>query len=314
MASKALLKTFILIFFLLLLTSNFLFAEVPPKFINYQGKLTNTSGTPLNGAYTMAFTIYDAETGGTSQWTETQSPVAVSNGIYNVILGSGTDGKPDTGDDVKIPASVFYGEQRWLGVTIGSDSEMTPRMRLTSVPYAITADNLGGGYAYIDSTGNINIGGNGGRGTLIIAHNGNIPALDITSTGTINYAPIELWTDSSGMYVHSSSTSSNHFLLYLETAGTDRFAVRNNGNVGIGTGDPAYKLDVKGYVQAQGYYTGDIFFQKDGKKLWRMFEDEKGLYLENLKSKKISKVFLEEDIAAMKEEIKKEIMEELGKR
>jgi hypothetical protein len=32
-------------------------------------------------------------------------------------------------------------------------------------------------------------------------------------------------------------------------------------------------------MQAHGYYTGDIVFQKDGNKLWRMFEDEDGLYL-----------------------------------
>jgi len=42
-----------------------------------------------------------------------------------------------------------------------------------------------------------------------------------------------------------------------------------------------------------------------------MFEDEKGLYLENLKSGEVSRVFLERDIKALKEEIKKEIMEEL---
>jgi len=64
-------------------------------------------------------------------------------------------------------------------------------------------------------------------------------------------------------------------------------------------------------VQAQAYYTGDIVFQKDGKKLWRMFEKEDGLYLESLKNGKVSKIFLEEDVKAMKEEIKKEIMEEL---
>ena len=30
-----------------------------------------------------------------------------------------------------------------------------------------------------------------------------------------------------------------------------------------------------------------IVFQKDGRKLWRMFEDEKGLYLENLSTGKV---------------------------
>jgi len=29
------------------------------------------------------------------------------------------------------------------------------------------------------------------------------------------------------------------------------------------TTNPQYELDVEGYVQAYGYYTGDIVFQKD---------------------------------------------------
>ena len=55
-----------------------------------------------------------------------------------------------------------------------------------------------------------------------------------------------------------------------------------NGNVGIGTISPGYKLDVEGYVQAYGYYTGDIIFQKDGQKLWRMFEKPDALHTESL--------------------------------
>jgi len=47
-------------------------------------------------------------------------------------------------------------------------------------------------------------------------------------------------------------------------------------------------------VQGYAYHTGDIFLQKDGKKLWRMFEDEDGLYLENLKTGKIYSFVLKE--------------------
>jgi len=65
------------------------------------------------------------------------------------------------------------------------------------------------------------------------------------------------------------------------------FVDASTNRVGINTTNPQYELDVEGYVQAHGYYTGDIFFQKDGKKLWRMFEDENGLYVENIQTGEI---------------------------
>jgi hypothetical protein len=42
-------------------------------------------------------------------------------------------------------------------------------------------------------------------------------------------------------------------------------------------------LHVVGKVKAQAFDTGDITFRKEGEALWRMFEDEDGLYLESLK-------------------------------
>jgi len=76
------------------------------------------------------------------------------------------------------------------------------------------------------------------------------------------------------------------------TSGTNIYY--NTGNVGIGTESPAAKLHVAGVVKATAFKTGDIFFNKGDKPVWRMFEDEDGLYVESLTTGKVYGVMLKE--------------------
>lgn len=98
-----------------------------PQTMNYQGYLTNTSGVPVNTTVSITFALYDVSTDGTALWTETHGSVAVSNGVFNVVLGNTT------------PINLAFDVQYWLGVKVGSDAEMTPRRQLTSVGYAFRA-------------------------------------------------------------------------------------------------------------------------------------------------------------------------------
>ena len=156
--------------FALTLLGLFLAASVlaQPGMINYQGKLTDNAGVPVSATVSIVFSIYGAATGGTPLWTETQSSVVVQDGIYNVLLGSTTS----------IPDAVFDGGDRWLGVKVGADSEMSPRQRIASVGYAINSDMVDGKHAtefgdghsldaadgsptdavYVDNNGNVGIG------------------------------------------------------------------------------------------------------------------------------------------------------------
>ncbi|MCH7948468.1 MAG: hypothetical protein IIC66_11780, partial [candidate division Zixibacteria bacterium] len=105
-------------------------AEVP-QLINYQGVLSDSAGAPLDGTFDITFKVYSQPVAGTEFWTETHSGAAVNDGLFAVILGSITpfgSTKSATSHEV------------WLGITIGTDPEMSPRTQLISVPFAFEAD------------------------------------------------------------------------------------------------------------------------------------------------------------------------------
>lgn len=90
--------------------------------IMIQGRLTDASGNPLNGNYSITASIYDVSSGGTARCAETAS-VSVSNGLFNM----GLDGCDN---------SDINGDQLYLGIKVGTDAEMTPRQGIYGVPYA----------------------------------------------------------------------------------------------------------------------------------------------------------------------------------
>ncbi len=103
-----------------------------PGVMNYQGYLENSSGQPISGTVTLRFRIYDASSGGTNVWDETQAGVSVSNGFFNVLLGSVTP----------LTAAIFDSTTRYIQVSVDTGSGFTdlPRQRLGSVPYAFQAE------------------------------------------------------------------------------------------------------------------------------------------------------------------------------
>lgn len=101
--------------------------------IAYQGRLADADGNPLTDTYNMIFRLYDVATGGVPLWEEQwtgSNGVQVSDGLFNVMLGSLTP----------IPQSVITGhDSLFLGITVGTDDEMAPRVQLGSVPFAVQA-------------------------------------------------------------------------------------------------------------------------------------------------------------------------------
>ncbi len=230
---KKILSTIGIIILVSLLTGSWNVASSDPV-INYQGRLTDPNGNPINGVYKIVFKVYEQETGGSALWLENYSAVPVSNGFFSVKLGSITS-----------LTSVDFSKDLWLGITVESDSEMSPRLKFEDVPQALgSKDNF-------LVTGNVGIGTSAPEAKLHV--NG---TLRMSKENRIElYGPAEVIKyDSSfeapvsgidGILFTAHSTRSFIFGTYDgSTYSGTRMIINSAGNVGIGTTGPAAKLHV----------------------------------------------------------------------
>lgn len=101
--------------------------------ISYQGHLLD-SGAPANGAYDVRFKLFDAGTGSNQLGSVlTNSPVAVSNGLFSVMLDFGSN--------------VFTGATNWIEIDVrpagatNNYTSLSPRQPVTPAPWALFASS-----------------------------------------------------------------------------------------------------------------------------------------------------------------------------
>jgi hypothetical protein len=102
-----------------------------PRQMTFQGRLIRADGTPETSPQDLRFVLYATLTGGVSLWEESHPGTPVTNGYYAVVLGR----------SLPLPASILNGQPLYLGVSLAGQSELTPRLPLVSVPYALRADD-----------------------------------------------------------------------------------------------------------------------------------------------------------------------------
>lgn len=114
---------------LFLLTST-AHAEAPPR-IPIQGYLTTAAGSPIDGAVEVTFTLYASPSGPDGViFSETRS-VSAADGRFALQLGDGS---------APMDLGLFRDvDGLWLGISVDGDREMSPRIAMTSVPYAAHA-------------------------------------------------------------------------------------------------------------------------------------------------------------------------------
>jgi len=112
-----------------------------PHIVNYQGKLTDSTGVAINDTVTIIFRVYDADSAGTVLWMEAHPLVPVFNGLFDTRLVE------------TIPMLLAFDEPYFLELEVNSEV-FSPRIPFSTVPYsfrAVFADSC----AYADSTGTV---------------------------------------------------------------------------------------------------------------------------------------------------------------
>jgi len=98
-----------------------------PHMIQYQGRLTDDGGNPLDTTVDLTFAVYNDSLGSVKLWGESHSAVAVVDGLFDVMLGQTTT----------IGKTVFDGSRRWLGISIDGGGVLQPMTPIVSSGYSI---------------------------------------------------------------------------------------------------------------------------------------------------------------------------------
>ena len=126
--------------------------------IGFEGRLTDTSGKPVEGAITLKIEVFDAAIDGNLVWQETKS-VTARRGIFQTTLSP--------------PVSVTFDETYWAEVTYAG-KVMSPRLQLAAAPYAMHA-------SIADAVANLDASKLTGKAPLSA-----IPALTSAWTGAVD--------------------------------------------------------------------------------------------------------------------------------
>jgi hypothetical protein len=202
----------------------FALADVP-HMMNFQGLLNDSLGSPLDTTLSITFTIYDTSEARVTLWAETHDSVVISSGVFNVLLGS-VNPLSDT---------VFNDPDRWLGVRVGSDPEMTPRTRIASVAYALQGDGTGTGDGdwtisgvdmYSAVSGNVGIGTSSPNGPLHVRSTGGT-ALYASAGGSLGHG-VDAYSSSptgAAVYGYNEAESGNAYAFHGENISPEGIAV-----------------------------------------------------------------------------------------
>ena len=191
-----------------------------PTLVRLDGQLKTPTGEPRTGNVVLVVSLYAGQDDPAPLWLEHQLVSLDQAGRYSIYAGATL---PDG-----LPQEFFAsGAARWLGVAVEGEAEQ-PRIMLITMPYALkarVADTLGGKTA----------------SDFVLASNLANSVRSVLSTESSGgLAPL-------GGGVGTLAATANALVKFTDGAGTtDSSAVSEvSGKVGIGTGAPQTRLDIR---------------------------------------------------------------------
>jgi len=106
-------------------------AQVPRE-LRLQGRLTDAGGEPLTGAVSLAVGIWDAASGGSELYSETDAVVLDEAGRFVTTLGD--DGPLDPAD---------FDQELWVSLEVDGGGDLPTRLPLRAAPTALRASQGG---------------------------------------------------------------------------------------------------------------------------------------------------------------------------
>ncbi len=244
---------FVFIIMLLIVSINLM---AVPETINFQGALKDANGVPVNDTQFMEFRIYDPVNN--ILWSEQHLTVEIVDGIFSEELGTLTEFTPELFDFEELYITFFYGGE-----------EMTPRQKLQSVPYALSAENTNlieyvslSGLVQQDVIGNATISGTMSAGSFVgdgsgLTNVGSFDDLYVNTTGpdtinAISSAPtLTLNNDiGDGVYVGNAGlngievSNADFDGINVDNADMNGFAVNSAGLYGVFVGNASVGVAV----------------------------------------------------------------------
>ena len=139
-----------------------------PAGFNVQGRLTDANGVNKDGTFSIKFSVFETNSGGSPKWEKTMTSVVVKNGNFQVVLAGADDNSNQLEEKVKDLGEAY------VELKVGNDPPLVPRQMLLRSPFSVPAVVSGQNDVLIEAvTGRIAMR-TGSAESLTVSNNGNV--------------------------------------------------------------------------------------------------------------------------------------------